>query len=66
VAQPLMLRAIAAAQKKNHRIDAGKICDCLSFDFLPESYMASTALHERQRTLRHLRASPARISLCAS
>jgi transposase len=42
VAHPLMLRAIAAAKKKNHRIDAGKICDCLRYDFLPESYMAST------------------------
>jgi hypothetical protein len=29
VAHPLMLRAIAAAKKKNDRIDANKICDCL-------------------------------------
>ena len=29
VAHPLMLRAIAAAKKKNDRIDAGKIADCL-------------------------------------
>ena len=28
VAHPLMLRAIAAAKKKNDRIDANKICDC--------------------------------------
>jgi transposase len=35
VAQPLMLRAIAAAKKKNDRIDAKKICDCLRCDFLP-------------------------------
>jgi len=28
VAHPLMLRAIAAARKKNDRIDASKICDC--------------------------------------
>ena len=48
-----MLRAIAAAKKKNDRIDAGKICDCLRCDFLPESYMASTAIHERRRTLRY-------------
>jgi transposase len=27
VAHPLMLRAIAAAKKKNDRIDASKICD---------------------------------------
>jgi transposase len=31
VAHPLMLRAIAAAKKKNDRIDANKICDCLRF-----------------------------------
>jgi transposase len=35
VAHPLMLRAIAAAKKKNDRIDAGKIADCLRCDFLP-------------------------------
>jgi len=53
VAHPLMLRAIAAAKKKNDRMDAGKICDCLRCDFLPESYMASTAIRERRRTLRY-------------
>src|ERR1700729_1298497 len=53
VAPPLMLRAIAAAKKKNDRIDASKICDCLRCDFLPESYMASTAIRERRRTLRY-------------
>jgi transposase len=53
VAHPLMLRAIAAAKKKNDRIDASKICDCLRCDFLPECYMASTAIRERRRTLRH-------------
>jgi transposase len=53
VAHPLMLRAIAAAKKKNDRIDASKICDCLRCDFLPESYMVSTAIRERRRTLRY-------------
>ena len=53
VAHTLMLRAIAAAKKKNDRIDANKICDCLRCDFLPESYMASTAIRERRRTLRY-------------
>ena len=48
-AHRLMLRAIAAAKKKNDRIDASKICDCL----LPECYMASTAIRERRRTLRY-------------
>jgi transposase len=53
VAHPLMLRAIAAAKKKNDRIDASKIADCLRCDFLPESYMASTEIRERRRTLRY-------------
>jgi transposase len=35
VAHPLMLRAIAAAKKKNDRIDASKIADCLRCDFCP-------------------------------
>jgi hypothetical protein len=35
VAHPLMLRAIAAARKKNDRIDAGTISDRLPCDFLP-------------------------------
>jgi len=43
VAHPPMLRAIAPAKKKNVRIDASKICDCLPCDFLPECHMASTA-----------------------
>jgi transposase len=53
VAHPLMLRAIAAAKRKNDRIDASKICDCLRCDFLPECYMAPTAIRERRRTLRY-------------
>ena len=53
VAHPLMLRAIAAAKRKNDRIDAGKIADCLRCDFLPECHMASTAIRDRRRTLRY-------------
>ena len=53
VAHPLMLRAIAAAKKKNDRIDAGKIADCLRCDFLPECHMASTQIRDRRRTLRY-------------
>jgi len=48
-----MLRAIAAAKKKNDRVDAQKICDCLRCDFRPECYMATTAIRERRRTLRY-------------
>ena len=53
VAHPLMLRAIAASKKKNERIDAGKIADCVRCDFLPECHMASTEIRERRRTLRY-------------
>src|SRR6202048_1836660 len=53
VAHPLMLRAIAAAKKKNDRIDAGKIADCLRCDFLPEGYMTSTEIRDRRRILRY-------------
>jgi transposase len=52
VAHSLMLRAIAAA-KKNDRIDAGKVADCLRCDFLPECHVASTAIRDRRRTLRY-------------
>ena len=38
VAHPLMLRAIAAAKKKNDHMDASKIADCLRCNFLPECY----------------------------
>src|SRR5271155_5523313 len=48
-----MLRAIAASKKKNDRIDAGKIADCLRCDFLPECHMASTAIRDRRRSLRY-------------
>src|SRR5215469_6176773 len=50
-----MLRAIAAAKKKDDRIDANKICDFLRCDFLPECYMAPTAIRERRRSLRYRR-----------
>jgi len=53
VAHPLMLRAIAAAKKKNDKIDAGKIADCLRCDFLPECHMAATEIRNRRRTLRY-------------
>jgi transposase len=53
VAHPLMLRAIAAAKKKNDKIDAGKIADCLRCDFLPECHMVSTEIRDRRRILRY-------------
>src|SRR6266536_4767748 len=48
-----MLRAIAAAKKKNDKIDAGNIADCLRCDFLPECHMVSTEIRDRRRTLRY-------------
>jgi transposase len=48
-----MLRAIAAAKRKNDRIDAGKLADCLRCDFLPESHMMPAETRERRRTLRY-------------
>ena len=53
VAHPLMLRAIALAKRKNDKIDAAKIADCLRCDFLPECHMASTAIRDRRRVLRY-------------
>ena len=44
VAHPLMLRAIAAAKRKNDKIDASKIADCLRCDFLPECYCPASLL----------------------
>src|SRR5260370_30518409 len=52
VAHPLMLQAIAAAKKKNDKIDAGKIAHCLRCDFLPECHIVSTEIRDRRRTLR--------------
>lgn len=53
VAHPVMLRAIVAAKKKNDRIDASKIADCLRCGFLPECHMAFTEILDRRRTLRY-------------
>jgi transposase len=53
VAHPVMLCAIAASKKKNDRIDAGKLADCLRCDFLPECHMVSTEIRNRRRTMRY-------------
>jgi hypothetical protein len=51
-----MLRAIAAAKKKNDQIDASKLADCLRCDFLPDCHIMPRAIRDRRRTLkdRHL------------
>jgi transposase len=41
------------AKKKNDRMDASKIADCLRCDFLPECYMAPMEIRQRRRTLRY-------------
>src|SRR5271156_315906 len=51
VAHPLMLRAIAAAKKKNDQIDASKIADCLRCDFLPECHMMPAEIRDRRAHL---------------
>jgi transposase len=48
-----MLRAIAAAKKKNDTIDASRIADCLRCDFLPECHMMPREIRDRRRTLRY-------------
>jgi transposase len=53
VTHPLMLRAIAAAKKKNDEIDAKTIAHLLRCDLLPECHMASTEIRDRRRTLRY-------------
>ena len=52
-AHPLMLRAIAAAKKKNDRIDPTRFATVCVVIFLPECHMASTAIRERRRTLHY-------------
>src|ERR1700730_9998990 len=47
------LQPHAEALKKNDHIDARRIGVCVRCDFLPECYMASTAIRERRRTLRY-------------
>jgi transposase len=40
-------------KKKNDRVDANELSDALRCDFLPECYLAPTAIRERRRTLRY-------------
>ena len=53
VADPRMLQAIAAAKKKNDRVDARKIADLLRCNLLPESYMSPSWVRELRRVLRY-------------
>ena len=53
VAHPLMLRAIAASKRKTMASMRARFVIACGCDFLPECYMASTAIRERRRTLRY-------------
>ncbi len=53
VANPQMLKAIAASKKKNDRVDAQRIADLLRCDPLPECYMAPEEIRELRRVLRY-------------
>jgi len=53
VANPQMLKAIAAAKKKNDKVDARMIADLLRCDLLPECYMSSEQIRELRRVLRY-------------
>lgn len=52
VAHPLMMRTIAAAKKKNDRLDADKLADALRANLVPECHMASPEIREMRRVLR--------------
>jgi transposase len=53
VAHPPMLKAIAAAKKKNDKVDARMIADLLRCNLLPECYMAPVAMRDLRRMLRY-------------
>jgi hypothetical protein len=46
VAHPPMVEAIAAAKKKNDKVDARMIGDLLRYNLLPECYMAPVVIHD--------------------
>src|SRR6516164_10963843 len=53
VAHPPMVEAIAAAKKKNDKVDARMIADLLRCNLLPECYMAPCAIRDLRRVLRY-------------
>ncbi len=55
VANPLMLKAITAAKKKNDSSDAEKITDLLRVNLLPECFMLPEEIRELRRVLRYRR-----------
>jgi transposase len=53
MAHPAMMKAIAAAKKKNDRIDARMIADLLRCNLLPACHVASPEIRELRRLLRY-------------
>jgi transposase len=53
MAHPAMIKAIAAAKKKNDRIDARTIADLLRCHLLPSCHVASPEIRELRRLLRY-------------
>jgi transposase len=53
VAHPPMVEAIAAAKKKNDKVDARMIADLLRCNLLPQCYMAPVAIRDLRRMLRY-------------
>jgi len=53
VGHSFMLRAIAAAKKKNDRVDARKLADLLRCDLFPSCYMAPQKIRDLRRVLRY-------------
>jgi transposase len=53
MAHPAMVKAIAAAKKKNDRIDARMIADLLRCNLLPACHVASAEIRELRRLLRY-------------
>lgn len=53
MAHPAMVKAIAAAKKKNDRIDARMIADLARCQLLPTCHVASPAIRELRRLLRY-------------
>ena len=53
MAHPAMVKAIAAAKKKNDRIDARTIADLVRCNLLPTCHVASPEMRELRRLLRY-------------
>jgi transposase len=53
IGNPVMMKAIAAAKKKNDKLDARKIADLVRCNLLPGCYVAPEEMRELRRLLRY-------------